>query len=145
MTDAEFIRLRSARLRWRQGAINLVLAILAAWLLPEWDPNFIVLGLFPFGVLRLAQGIELRLGLVAGGWTDIPATPPVLGCWAAAAVTLQRLLAQRDPVDAGWFLFWLALGILLYAGGRLLQMRYYARYQRQQAPSQPGEPKGETE
>ncbi|HPT98439.1 MAG TPA: hypothetical protein PLU39_11265 [Armatimonadota bacterium] len=145
MIDAQSVRLRSARLRWRQGSINLALAVLAAWLFPEWDSNFIVLGLFPFGVLRLAQGIELRLGLVAGGWTDIPATPPVLGCWAAAAVTLQRLMAQRDPTDAGWFLFWLALGILLYAGGRLLQMRYYARYQRRQVPLHPDESKGETE
>ncbi|HOM81613.1 MAG TPA: hypothetical protein PLZ94_07510 [Armatimonadota bacterium] len=145
MIDAQSVRLRSARLRWRQGSFNLALAVLAAWLFPEWDSNFIVLGLFPFGVLRLAQGIELRLGLVAGGWTDIPATPPVLGCWAAAAVTLQRLMAQRDPTDAGWFLFWLALGILLYAGGRLLQMRYYARYQRRQVPLHPDESKGETE
>lgn len=145
MTDAEIVRLRSAQLRWRQGTINLVLAVFAAWLLPEWDPNFLVLGLFPFGVLRLVQGTELRLGLVAGGWTDIPATPPVLGCWAAAAVYLQRFLAQPSSSGAGWFAFWLALGALLYAGGRLMQMRYYARYQSRQARPDPGSPEGDTE
>lgn len=128
MDSAEVVRRRSSALRWRQGAINLALAVAAGLGLAHWEPNFLVLGLFPFGVLRLVQGIELRLGLALGGWTDIPFTPPVIGCWAASSVHLQRLLAGGPARDAALLAGWLALGLLLYVVGRWLQMRYYARY-----------------
>lgn len=120
-------RQRVARLRFRQGAINLALAVLAAWLLRAWEPNFLVLGLFPFGLLRLAQGVELRLGAALRGWTDIPFTPPVIGCWAAAAVFLQRLMRHPVEANAGWLLLWVFIGTVLYVMGRWLQQRRYAR------------------
>lgn len=135
MDASEQVRRWSARLRFRQGLINLGLAVLAAWLLPRWNPNFLVLGLFSFGVLRLVQGVELRLGLVLGGWTDIPFTPPVIGCWAAASVFLQRLIAHPEGATAGRLFFWLTLGGLLYTLGRWMQQRYYARRQAKPEPA----------
>lgn len=129
MDSTAVVRKRTAWQRWRQGTVDIVLALLAAWLLRHFEPNFLVLGLFPFGVLRLVQGVELSLGLARGGWTDIPMTPPVIGCWAAAAVYLQRLMVApslRLGAQAG---AWVLLGILLYALGRWLQQRHYARRQ----------------
>lgn len=127
MNISEQVRRRSAGLRFRQGMINLVLAAVVAWLLPAWEPNFLVLGLFPFGMLRLVQGVELRLGMALGGWTDIPFTPPVIGCWAAASVYLQRLLGRHNGAATGRLFLWIVLGVLLYAMGRWLQQRYYSR------------------
>ena len=129
MDEDKELRLRSARMRWRQGVRDLALAAAAAWLLRAWEPNFLVLGLFPFGLLRIVQGTELRLGLVRGGWTDIPSTPPVIGCWAAAGVYLQRLVVQHDAGNAIPMLLWVLAGVALYAAGRWLQQRYYARRQ----------------
>ncbi len=125
-------RKRSAKLRWRQGTINLVLAVAAAWALPRWSPNFLVLGLFSFGMLRIVQGAELRTGLVRGGWTDIPFTPPIIGCWAAAGVFLQRWVAGEPGRPPLWMAFWIGVGVVLYALGRWMQQLYYARYLRRQ-------------
>ena len=131
MDASEQVRRKSSALRWRQGSINLVLAVILGRAMGPAEPNFLVLGLFTFGVLRLVQGAELRLGLlVHGGWTDIPSTPPVIGCWAAGAVYLQRLM-NHGGAGNGWRLaLWVAAGVLLYAAGRWLQQRYYANYQR---------------
>ncbi|MBI3944712.1 MAG: hypothetical protein HY321_02245 [Armatimonadetes bacterium] len=128
MESSDWVLRRSSRLRWRQGSVNLVLAALAGWALRDWEPNFLLLGLFPFGVLRLVQGTELRLGLVLTGWTDIPFTPVVIGAWAASAVSFQRLL-RAPSLEAGIrVLLWIAIGIALYAIGRWVQARYYQRY-----------------
>lgn len=132
MDSAREVMRRSAGLRWRQGAINILLAVIFAWLLGAWEPNFLVLGLFPFGLLRIVQGVELRMGLVRGGWTDIPMTPPVIGCWAAAAIFLQQLVGRGQGRSAVPLALWVLAGILLYAVGRWLQMRYYARYLRRE-------------